>query len=128
MNGGVRMDVKQYIAEHLVIRIGYDLPGHLCTDIIVDDPEEFIGIIDASEYFISGILWWEHTPICNRPKIGAGGLVDPRNPREYFFAETFLCESFQKDTPKQDYIDYIQKIRKLYPSVHLCPSFDVVFR
>lgn len=120
--------MERYIAEHLVIRIGYDLPGHLCTDIIVDNPEEFIERIDTSQYFISGILWWEKTLKSERPKLGAGGPADPRPPYDYYFAETFLAERFQKEATKQDYCDYIQRIHSLYPSIHLCPSFDVAFR
>lgn len=120
--------MEQYIAEHLVIKIGRDSPGYLCTEIIVDNPEEFIERIATSQYFVSGILWWERALLDEHPKLGGGGPLDPRSPNDYWFAETFLEEQFQKDSTKQDYCDYIQRIHALYPSIDLYPGFDVAFR
>lgn len=122
------MDIERYINVHLILKNAYDVPGCLYTDLIVDDPIGLIEAIDGSRYFISEILWWERTLQGQQPKLGAGGVADPRSPDDYFLAETSLCEEFEKTAVKQDYCEYFQRINLLYPEICLYPSFDIAFR
>ncbi len=122
------MDIESYIANHLIIKIGCDSPGYLFTDIIVDDPSELVEVIAGSRYYISGILWWERTLKYEKPKIGAGGIADPRSPHEFCFFETFLSEDFHEASSKQEYYDYFRRIHSIYPTIQLYPSFDIAYR
>lgn len=122
------MTIKQYLSEHLIVSIGNDIPGHIYTDVIVDNPIEFVELIATSPYFISSILWWEIVDNNACPNLGGGGIADPRSSEKCYFAEIDLCRDFFRSTTVEEYKDYIQHILMQYPALHLYPSFDIAYR
>ena len=119
------MKLQEYLVKHKIIEIGVPLPGYICTETIVDDPKEFITIVQQNNYYVSEIRWWEHVAISEKPKIGYGGSRDPRNPTQYYFAETDICICFQKPVPYQDYVSSLDQIKNMYPDLILYPAFDI---
>ena len=122
------MTIKQYLSEHLIVCVGNDIPGHIYTDLIVDNPIEFVELIAASPYYISSILWWEIVDNNARPNLGGGGIADPRSSEKCYFAETDLCQDFFRSSTVEKYIDYIHHTHMQYPALLLYPSFDIAYR
>ena len=122
------MTLNQFINDHLVINIGHAMSGYAFTDVIVNNPVELIEFVDCSTYFISGVLWWEKVLNDRSPQLGAGGIADPRDPGNIWYAETFLSCEFDRDTNKQDYLQYLDSVVRKYPEITLLPSFDIAYR
>ena len=119
------MKFQDYLMRHKIVKIGKHILGYVCSEVIVDNPEEFIMIVQQNGYFISEIRWWEYTSITEVPSIGYGGPRDPRCPDKYYFAETDVCISFCKPVRYQDYVSYLVQVKNAYPNLILHPAFDV---
>ena len=120
-----KMKIQDYLIEHKIIKIGMDLPGYICTEIIVENPEELIKVVEKSNCYISAMRWWEYTEISSTPTIGYGGARDPRDPEGHFFAETDLCMEFSASAHCTEYRSYLSQIKTMHPNLILFPAFDI---
>ena len=118
--------LSKYIEMHRIVTIGTPTsPDTLYAETIVDNPYEFVQAIVKNGFYISEILWWERTLQSSSPKLGMGGPVDPRDPLNYYFAETDICMNYNHNTSLEEYIDYLNEIQAKYPNFDLFPSFVV---
>ncbi len=120
------MNLKDYLNSHTIIEIGRVLSEYLCLETIVDDPIELINNIDESEYYISVIRWWDRVKIGTSSPIGYGGPRDPRDPEVYYFAETYLEESFEASFNKDEFLTYLSETKEKYRELDLYPAFDIM--
>ena len=115
-----------YVKQHTVTTVGNSSRENVVfVETIVEDPIELIRLVTESGCYISEILWWDRTPINEASPIGYGGPLDPRDSKNYFFAETYLQDSFDAHTTQDEYIAYLDKIKQAYPDRDLYPGFDV---
>ncbi len=113
------MTLDKYFMAHKIIGIGC---GN--TDIIVDNPFDFVDDIASMQYYITEILWWERIEVCNSSKsIGHGGPRDPRD-KSFYFSETDLCKKFSCESSSQ-IKDYLNSVYLEYSQVCLYPSFSI---
>ena len=119
------MKLSQFVEAHTIVQIGRDVPGYPYRELIVDAPEALVSLVAESGGYISGILWWEWTPLDGTPVLGAGGVADPRNPG-YFFAETFLSEEFEETASVGEILAYLREVQSHHCDVRLYPGFDIV--
>ena len=120
------MDViKDFLNKHLIKQIGNTFNESCCTELIVDDPIAFLSVVLSNGYYVSSILWWEHSRLDMTPIIGGGGTLDPRNPNFYFFAETHIQRTFDSTTDLETYKCYLSSIQSQYPDIVLYPGFDI---
>ena len=126
LKGNKEMDLLQFINNHTIIRNIRNLPNYLFAEVIVDNPLELVRHLESKDCFVSEILWWHRMRIGQASPIGGGGPCDPRNPKDYYFAETFLSREFDSSTSMREYIEYIQSVHAQYPSFDLYPSFDIL--
>ena len=120
------MSLLQYLKKHIIVSIG-SLETDKCVivEVIVDNPEELLEQVIKNDCYISEIRWWDRTPIFTQSKIGYGGTPDPRDPQNYYFAETDLCNSFGKTTSIPEYVKYLEDIKKQNFMYDLYPAFDI---
>ena len=122
------MNIREYLKVHTIIEIGNLISDeYLCSETIVDCPEEFVKIVSKSEYIITEITWWDRVSILNSSDIGYGGPLDPRAPKEYYFAETDLRKRFIKAT-KEEYLFYIKEVKDKYSKYDIYPAFEVALK
>lgn len=124
------MDILQYIKMHMITYIGTGImepmvDEYLATEVILDDPQKFVNEITKSNYYVSLIRWWHRIPVNTSSSIGYGGPLDPRDPDNFYFAETHIEESFEKSTSYSQYIHYLSKIRDQYKNYDIYPAFDI---
>ena len=119
------MSILDYIRKHMVLQIGTDLPSHICSEVIVDNPKEFVQIIVRNGGYISAISWWEHVAVDTEPKIGYGGPRDPIAPDKFYYAETDIVDCFPMLTSEGDYLNYLVHTLQSNPDVDLFPAFEV---
>lgn len=119
------MQIKDYLEKHLILAIGNPFGEYVCTDAIVDDAEKFIEAVLKNERYISDVTWWERAEILSGSKIGYGGPRDPGDPDKYFFAETDICKTFDVNTTKEEYGEYLAEIKSGYSEYNLIPAFTV---
>lgn len=122
---GKMMGILDYVKKHKVLQIGIDLPSHICSEVIVDEPEKFIRVIVQNGGYISAISWWERVAVGMKPQIGYGGPRDPKAPDEFFFAETDLESCFSVLTSEKEYLNYLALTLQTYPDITLFPAFEV---
>ena len=114
------MCLNEYLSLHKIISIGND---H--SDIIVDNPFDFVSDIVSMHYCIIEVLWWERIEVCNaRHSIGYGGPRDPRD-SYYFFAETDISENFDCDCSPTLIKSYLNTVYGEYSTHELYPSFTL---
>ena len=129
----IKIEVKQvifeeYLNKHVIVKIGVTPSEFMCTELIVDDPVEFIATVFKTENFISSIQWWDRVLICDGSELGYGGARDPRAPKEYYFAETDIGCEFGENTSEAEYYEYLNKIKQLFDNYDLYPAFDIMKR
>lgn len=117
--------IGDYLREHMVLQVGVNLSSHICSEIIVDDPKEFIQIVVQTEGYISAISWWERVAVDTKPKIGYGGQRDPTAPDKFYYAETDIVDCFPVSTSEYDYLNYLAQTLQSNPDVDLFPAFEV---
>ena len=117
--------IKRFLNKHLIKQIGSTSNEFCCTELIVDDPIAFISVVLSNGYYVSSILWWEHSRLDMIPVIGGGGTIDPRNPNLYFFAETHIHHTFDSTTDLETYKRYLSSVQNQYPDIVLYPGFDI---
>ena len=116
---------EEYLNIHMIVKIGITPSEYVCTELIVDDPFEFIAMIFKTKNYISSIQWWDRVLIHNGSKLGYGGVRDPRAADKYFFAETDICCDFSENTLETEYYEYLNKTKRLFDNYELYPAFDV---
>lgn len=116
------IELYSFLDEHFIINIG---KKQLC-EVIVDTPVELISLLKHHDFYISLITWWDWVPIATGSSIGYGGPRDPRDPNNYFFAETDISKEFGVETPPDQYIEYLKKVQKEYSGHDLYPAFEIV--
>ena len=119
------MNLEDYLNQHFIVRNEITSPGYVCNEIIVDDPKEFVSVVRENGCYISAILWWDRADRTLGSRIGCGGLPDPRNPHDYYFAETYLYKEFDTILEDAEYYAYFDQIKKEYPDLDLFPGFDI---
>ena len=119
------MVILDYVRKHMVLQIGIVLPSQICSEVIVDNPEEFVRIVVQNGGYISEISWWEHVAVDTKPKIGYGGPRDPMAPDKFYYAETDIRDRFPVWTSEYDYINYLAQTLQANPDVALFPAFEV---
>jgi len=127
------MDISQYIKKHMITYIGTGImepvvDEYLATEIILDDSQEFIGEITKSNYYISLIRWWDRIPVNTSSSIGYGGPLDPRDPDNFYFAETYIEKSFGKSTTNTEYVQYLEMIKEQHSGHDIYPAFDICIK
>lgn len=120
------MGIIEYIEKHAIIFIG-NLVDDKCVvvETIPDNPKELIEYVINNNCYISEILWWDRVPIALGSKIGYGGPPDPRDPQNYYFAETDIMDFFEPTTSFSKYVEYIDTIKEQNNMYDLYPSFDI---
>ena len=123
---GGNMDLLEYLKKHTIVSIG-NLAADKCVavEMIADNPKELIECVIKNNCYISEILWWDRASVALGSKIGYGGTPDPRDPKNYYFAETDLCASFGTDTTLFEYIKYLDEVKEKYVMYDLYPAFDI---
>ena len=119
------MTIEDYLNRNAIVKIGTTLPGYVCCEVIVDNPVELVFVLQTSDCYISEIRWWDCLEIGNSSTIGYGGPRDPRNPDSFYFAETDICQFFSADSRPENYYEYLNHIKEVYPKHNLFPSFDI---
>ena len=119
------MDLEIFLQNNVIVSIGEPIIGYICTETIVNDFKKLIDILDVDRYYISEIRWWDCVLIKTGSPIGYGGVRDPRNPFEFFFAETDICQEFDISSTKKVYSAYIDSIKNNYINYNLYPAFDI---
>lgn len=118
------MDIKieNYLSKHEILKIGkMDF-----TDIIVDDPIEFVEIVSKTEYYISHVSWWEKIEIKNAGNsMGGGGIKDKTDSNLFWSEVYYLDKKFHQIDEDNAIISYINNVRRLYLKHNLYPSFDL---
>lgn len=118
------MDIKfeNYLNEHKILKIGkIDL-----TDIIVDNPIEFVKFVSKTDYYISHVLWWEKIELTNAKNSMGGGGIRDKSDNTFFWSEIYyLGRDFCPEDESNVIISYIDIVRVLYPAHNLHPSFDL---
>jgi hypothetical protein len=119
------MNIHTFLHEHTIIEIGNRLPGYLCCEVIVDNPELLIPVVRENGFFISEIRWWHRTEIALGSSIGYGGPRDPNAPDRLYFAETDISMTFDALSDDDEYIQYIAQTKSKYALLDLVPAFDI---
>lgn len=122
----MEISMQEYIKKHRIVESQNNMTDCVCCEIIVDDPIEFVYEVLRHNCYISYILWWDRVKVGEASDIGFGGRLDPRNPAEYWFSETFLNKYFESTATVENYVEYFQNIRKKYPTHDLYPGMNVV--
>ena len=117
--------IFEFIQTHKILEIGLPKSVDSFAELILDNPNEFVNVVSQSGYYISTIIWYEHTKIHAESNFGFGGPKDPRFPQEYFFSETGLSKSFDELTDKDEYCSYMKEVQSQHPGVPLIPSFQI---
>ena len=120
------MELLNYLKAHSIVSVG-NLALNKCViaEMIPDNCKDVVEYIIKSNCYISEIRWWDRALISQKSKIGYGGTLDPRDPLNFYFAETDICDSFDKKTTASEYLGYIDKIRTKNSEYDLYPAFDV---
>lgn len=120
------MDLLEYLKKHTIVSIG-NLTTDKCVvvEMIPDNPKELIDCIIKNNCYISEILWWDRASVALGSKIGYGGPLDPRDPQNYYFAETDICASFEKTTTLSEYVKYLDDVKERFVMYDLYPAFDI---
>ena len=120
------MDKKfwDYFEKHRILASSAE--GFVTVDAIVDDPAEFIEVVQLSDYYISEIIIWDRVPIGEGSAIGYGGPPDPRAPEEYYFSESFLIREFHEQAEASEHHGFIQRCIDQYPDRDLYPGFTIL--
>ncbi len=119
------MVILDYVRKHKVLQIGVTLPSDICSEVIVDNPKEFVQIVVQNGGYISAISWWERVAIGTKPQIGYGGPRDPIAPDKFYFAETDLGKQFSVLSSVYDYLNYLAQTLQSNQDVALFPAFEV---
>ncbi len=118
------MNIKEYLLNHEIIRIGVPHVDAI-TDIIVDEPFDFIEKIRDMGYFIMRIWWWERIKIGScELSLGHGGPLDPRDGR-YYFGETDFAVYFSRYSSADELTGYVKNFQKEYSQYNLYPGFTI---
>ena len=120
------MNLIEYIKHHSIVSIG-TLNTDKCVviEMIPNNPKELIEYVIENNCYISEIRWWDRASIALGSKIGYGGPRDPRDPHNFYFAETDICASFEVTTTFSDYVKYLNDIKDQYFIYDLYPAFDI---
>ena len=119
------MSIFSFLHDHVIIEIGNKLPGYLCCEVIVDNPELLVSIVKENGYYISEIHWWDRAEISKGSSIGYGGPKDPNAYDNYYFAETDISMAFDAVTEDSEYLQYMAQTKEKYAHLDLTPSFDI---
>ncbi len=123
------MELITYIKSHRILKVGKPIsPEYICVETIVDCPKDFINMVYSHDCYISEIRWWHRTLISRGSEIGYGGPCDPRDPTNYYFAETDFSKSFVETCSAQDCYSYIEFMTETYSKYDLYPAFHVKLR
>ena len=108
--------LKQFIDSHLVRKIGK-------MEFIVDAPVELIDVVANSDYFIAGILWWEHIEIGKqKDALGGGGPIDPEN-KNFMYSEIYYEMKWFSQNNIESCKEYLTETKKKYSGHEIMPSF-----
>ena len=119
----------QHIKEHAIVCIGKIEDGNnKMVEVIPQNPKNFLEEVIRTGCYISEIRWWDRTLISTGSKIGYGGPRDPRDPQNYYFAETDICASFVSTTTFSEYAEYLDRIKEQYSAFDIYPAFDVYYK
>ena len=119
------MCIIEYLKRYTVLSIGTCIPGYICCESIVENPKTLISLLKNSGYYISEIRWWDRVAVGSMSTIGYGGPRDPNNPNCFYYAETDIYMEFGPGTTDDSYNQYIDSIKKEYPTNQLFPAFDI---
>lgn len=108
-----------YINSHLIVKISDNY-----RDIIVNNPYEFVAFLEKTEFFISEILWFDRAKIEIGSSIGYGGPIDNQD-NNFFWAETYICDTFSEQTTTRNYQEYLKKTAQQYSDYSLYPAFTL---
>ena len=123
------MSILQDLKKHIIVSIGcLKIDNCVMAEVIIDNPKEIVEQVIKSGCYISEIRWWDRVPISTQSGIGYGGTPDPRDPQNYYFAETDIFNSFPKDTTVSEYIKYLEDTKKQNFMYDLYPAFDIYQR
>lgn len=118
------MNFSIFLSNHVIVQAGVQLPDYICTELIVDNPNELISLVQKSEYYISHICWWDYVKIGYSSSLGYGGRRNPREP-DYYFAETDICRDFEMTATANEYYDYLVKVKNKFSCFNIFPAFDI---
>ncbi len=118
------MSLNLYLTNHLIVQCGIPSSEFICSEAIVENPDELISAVRQTNYYISHVRWWDYVKIGDVSPIGYGGTRDPRNPN-YYFAETDICRDFDTATTDKEYRDYLLQVKEKYSGYNILPAFDV---
>ena len=123
------MDIMSFLDKHTIVSVG-NIASDKCVvvEVITDSSEELIKNVISNNCYISEIRWWHRVEISTQSPIGYGGTRDPRDPQNYYFAETDICCVFQPETTISEYIDYLYLIKAEYSMYDIYPAFDIKYR
>lgn len=120
------MNFFDYLENQTIISMGkLDEDNCIAVEVISKDAIGFVRTILENHCYVSSIRWWERVSLSKKPIVGYGGTPDPRDPHNYYFAETDICALFGKETGFEEYISYFSTIKQKYLTVELYPAFDV---
>jgi len=119
------MEIIEYLNNHTIVKIGKTLPGYVCCEVIVENPQKLISVLMENECYITEIRWWDRATIEYGSDIGYGGPKDPNCPYSHYFAETDIVKSFTSESTYEEYIDYLDQISVSYSHFSLFPAFDI---
>ena len=120
------MKLLKYFKDHAIVSIGnLSIDECVVVETIFDVPEELIEYVIKNNCYISEISWWDRASIMQKSSIGYGGTPDPRDPQNYYFAETDIRASFEKTTTFSEYIKYLNEVKEKYIMYDLYPAFDI---
>lgn len=120
------MDLLVCLNEHVITTVGRsDEDKCVIIEAIVDNPEELVEQVIKNDCYISQIIWWDRALCSKGSSIGMGGPLDPRDPDNYYFAELYICDTFGPETTADEYVEYLNRIKKKYPMCDLYPDFNI---
>ena len=123
------MNLVCFLKEHKIVSVGCSTDVDcLAVEFIADDPQALISCVAENGCYISEIMWWHRALISKGSEIGYGGPKDPRDPENYYFAETDICSTFSKDTSTEEYESYLSAVKLKYSSYDIYPAFDIYRR
>lgn len=121
------MSLFEFLKEHTIVTIGnLSMEKCIATETISDDPQKLVEYVIQAGCYISEIRWWHRVEISTQSEIGYGGTLDPRDPNNYYFAETDIVDSFDEKTTIFEYTNYLSRIKTQYKKYDLYPAFDII--
>ncbi len=120
------MSLLKFLKDHTIVSVGkLTVDKCIVVEMIPDDPQKLIEFVLKNDCYILEIRWWDRASILQKSIIGYGGTPDPRDPQNYYFAETDICAYFEKTTTLSEYIKYLNDVKEQFITYDLYPAFDI---